>query len=45
MAQSVKHLTLGFPSSHDLRVVRWSLLGPLMGVEPIYDILSLKINK
>ena len=24
MAQSTEHLTLGFSSGHDLRVVRWS---------------------
>ena len=35
VAHFVKHPTLGFSSSHDLRVLRWSLaLGSGLGMEP-----------
>ena len=41
VAQLFKHLTLGFSSSHDLGVVRWSLeSGSALSVEPAEDSLS-----
>ena len=34
VAQSIKHLALGFSSGHDLRVMRWSpVAGSSMGME------------
>ena len=45
MAQSIKHPTLDFGSGSDLRVVRPSpTLGSVLGVEPVYDSLSLSLS-
>ena len=42
MAQSVKHLTLGFSSGHDLRVMRLSpVSSSVLGMESAWDSLSL----
>ena len=42
LAQSVKHLILGFSSGHDLRVMRLSAaLGFKLSMKPAWDFLSL----
>ena len=42
MAQFVKHVTLGFGSGHDLRVVRLSpMSGSMLSVESTWDSLPL----
>ena len=40
MAQSIKHIPLGFGLGHDIRVIRLSsLLGSMLGMEPVKDSL------
>ena len=46
MAQSVKRLTLGFGSGHDLRAVRSSpTSGSALDTEPAWDSLSLRLSQ